>query len=395
MLQRSNCVSILVFMAFVLTGCWDYRPLETLSLAMGLGIDRDKDGYVVTIQFVNPEEVASNNQTERAESPIYQGRGPTIEEAISHITLNTPNYVYFAHMQVVIIGEGLAKIGLKETMDYLYRFNNMRPDFTLVIAKNKKAADLLQVTSNLSKVTAEKIASVVRKMYQGKTLTIGSQLDFFNIMTHMISPYEGMVIGGFQLYGNTNEGKTGYNLETLIPQARIYPTGLAVFKNDVLQGWLTIPESIGYNYIMGTAQLVPEYIMCTNKKKISARILDTKSNTKVYKRGHTIQAHVQLKANLYITGVEYEKRLSPQTLSQLEKKFAQQLEIKMRNTMKKAQKTFRLDIFDIGDTFSRSYPSEWEKVKRKWKDIFPNIKVTYDVQVKTVHITNNVYHKSK
>ncbi|MGG1327886.1 Ger(x)C family spore germination protein [Bacillus tropicus] len=395
MLQRSICVSMLGFMIFILGGCWDYRPLETLSLAMGMGIDKDKDGYVITIQFVNPEEVAGKNPTERAESPIYQGRGPTIEEAINRISLNTPNYMYFANMQVVIIGEGLAKIGLKETLDYLYRFHDMRPDFTLVIAKHKKAADLFQVTSSLSKIPAEKIATIVRKMNQGKTLTIGSQLDFFNIMTHMISPYEGMVIGGFQIRGNINRGDTVHNLETLIPQARIYPTGLAVFKNDALQGWLTIPESIGYNYIMGTAQSVPESIMCTNKKKISARILDTKSNTKVYKKGHTIQAHIQLKSNLYITGVACEKRLSPKNLSQLEKDFAQQLEIKMRNTMNKAQKTFRLDIFGIGDTFSRSYPREWKKAEKKWKDIFPNIKVTYDVQVKTVHITNNIYHKNK
>ncbi|ANS52215.1 spore gernimation protein [Bacillus thuringiensis] len=393
MLRRYTILSIMMILLVLLTGCWDYRPLETLSFASGIGIDRDEHGYMVTVQFANPEEIAGNNHTERPEAPIYQERGKTIEEAVTRLTLNVPYYVHFSNIQLVALGESVATKNIQEVLEYIYRFNNIRSDFKLIIAKQQNAADILQVVSPLSKVTAEKIANVVQKMEDGTTMTVGAKMNFFHLITQMNSPYEGFVINGFHLRGKKYHKSTIRNTEILNPQAQVYPTGLAVFKNNHLQGWLTISESIGYNYIMGTARLVSESIMCSKQKKVSAYVSHTKSQIKVYNKEKRVRPHIQLQVTLQLTEVGCKQRLSPAYLDQLEKKFERQIEKKIQGTMQVAQKKFHVDLFGIGDTFARSHPNLWKKEKN-WGETFSKLNMTYSVKVHIVHVTNNVFIKS-
>ncbi|MGR5897518.1 hypothetical protein ACT7C8_00980 [Bacillus cereus] len=112
----------------------------------------------------------------------------------------------------------------------MYRFNNIRSDFKLIVSKQHTASDILRVVSPLSKVTTEKIANVVQKMEDGTTMTVGSKMNFFHLITQMNTPYEGFVIHGFRIRGNPKHKETMHNTETLTPKSQVYPAGLAVFK---------------------------------------------------------------------------------------------------------------------------------------------------------------------
>ncbi|MDA2639201.1 Ger(x)C family spore germination protein [Bacillus cereus] len=393
MLQRCILLFIMTFSLFFLTGCWDYKPLERLSFASGIGIDQDQKGYIVTIQFVNPEEIAGDSHTERPESPIYQERGKTIEEALARLTLNVSHYVHLSNLQVIILGERVAKKNIQDVLEYIYRFHSIRSDFKLVIAKQQKSSDILKVVSPLSKVTAEKIAKVVQKMEEGSTMTVGSKLNFFQLIKQMNTPHEGFVITGFYTYGKHKNKEIIHNTDTLTPQAQVFPTGLAVFKRNRLQGWLTIPESIGYNYIMGTARLVPETVMCSNQNTVTGYVVNTKSKITIERKRQKIQPHIQLQVTLQLTDVGCKHRLSPAYLAQLENKFAYQIEKKVKTTMHVAQNTFHADLFGLGDTFSRSNPDLWRKEKN-WEKTFSNLLITYSVNVNIVHVSNNIFMKS-
>ncbi|MGG0448179.1 Ger(x)C family spore germination protein [Bacillus mycoides] len=393
MLRRYTLCFIMMLCLWLLTGCWDYRPLETLSFASAVGIDRDKNGYIVTLQFTNPEEIAGNNHTERPEAPIYQERGKTIEEAMSRLTLNVPHYVHFSNIQLIILGEKAAQKHLKEILEYIYRFNNIRSDFKLVIAKQQKASAILQTVSPLSKVTAEKIANVVKKMEEGTTMTIGANMNFFHLITQMNASNKGFVINGFYIHGNQKHKATMHNTATLASQAQVYPTGLSVFKHNRLQGWLTVPESIGYNYIMGTARRVPESVMCSQREKVSAYVTHTKSKIIWHKKEKKVQPHIHLQATLQLTDVGCKQRLSPKYLAQLEQKFEHQIEKRMQTTMQVAQKKFHVDIFGIGDTFARAHPNLWKQEKH-WEQTFTKTKITYSVKATIVHVTNQIFIKS-
>ncbi|MGQ0441061.1 Ger(x)C family spore germination protein, partial [Bacillus sp. B-TM1] len=94
---------------------------------------------------------------------VYQGKGGTIDEALSRATLNVPRFVFFANTQVVVIGENLARKGIQQVLDYLYRFRSMRPDFALVIAKQQKAAHLLQLIAPVAELSSEKNLNEIQR----------------------------------------------------------------------------------------------------------------------------------------------------------------------------------------------------------------------------------------
>ncbi|MGQ7307603.1 Ger(x)C family spore germination protein [Bacillus cereus] len=385
-----NIISICTFCIFILllTGCWDYRPLETLAFSAGIGIDKEKETYIVTIQFLNPDETSTPNRTNLEKKLVYQGKGRTIDEALSRATLNVPKFVFFANTQVVVIGENLARKGVQQVLDYLYRFRSMRPDFALVIAKQQKAAHLLHLIAPVSELSSEKMVNVIRKMYQGKTLTVGSHLDFFNTLTHMNAPYEGAVLAGFQAIEQNNSNKTNHTTK----QEQVSSTGLAIFHKDKLLGWFSLPESIGYNYIMGTAHLIPESVSCSKIKNITGEVFASESKKNVYQKNSKFYAHVKLKVKLYLTSMGCQMQISPKNIALLESKFAKRIEQEMRQTVDRAQHTFRSDIFDFGNTFSRSSPQKWLSIQKKWKTYFVQMKVTYDVHVDIEHVTNNIYN---
>lgn len=378
-------------MLISLTGCWDYRPLESLSFTVGIGVDQEETGeFIMTMQFINTQGSSGGKQSHLTEHPIYQGKGKTIQDAFSQATLHVPHYVFMANTQVVIIGENVAKQGLKQTLDYLYRFQNLRPDFSIVIARHQKAKDLLQVTPHLSNGSSEKISSIARKMEQGKTFSIGTHLTFLNLLTNISTPDKGYVLNSFKVFGNTKIGKTIRNTESIQPPAQLSPTGLAVFQNDILQGWLTIPESVGYNYILGTAHLVPETLSCSRNKKVLGQVVTSTSKRSVKRIGSRLHARVKVQAKVYLTGIACKKELSPENITSLEIGFKKQIEHHMRQTMHQAQHKFKLDIFDFSNAFAHSYPKEWLYVQKKWNAYFTKMKVTYDVHVKIEHIIKNI-----
>lgn len=378
-------ICLFCILILLLSGCWDYRPLETLAFSAGIGIDKEKETYIVTIQFLDPDENSTTNQKNLKKKLVYQGKGGTLDEALSRATINVPKFVFFANTQVVVIGENLARKGIQQVLDYLYRFRSMRPDFALVIAKQQKAAHLLHLVAPASELSSEKMVNVIRKMYQGKTMTVGSHLDFFNTLTHINAPYEGAVLAGFQTTQANNRNYTS-------KQEQISPTGLAIFHKDTLLGWFSLSESIGYNYIMGTAHLIPESISCSRIKSITGEVFESKSEKNVYQKNSKFYARVKLKVKLYLTSMGCKMPISPKNISLLESQFAKRIEQEMRQTVDRAQHTFHSDIFDFGNTFSRSSPEKWLSVRKKWKTYFVRMKVTYDVHVDIEHATNNIYN---
>lgn len=64
------CISIVVFV----TGCWNRRELNELAIAVGMGIDKSGDQYEVSVQVVEPSEVAGKKEVHPRQSPCFKRR---------------------------------------------------------------------------------------------------------------------------------------------------------------------------------------------------------------------------------------------------------------------------------------------------------------------------------
>ncbi len=55
---------------FLLTSCWSRREFNELSIAYGLGIDKEDGEYIVSAQVINPEQISGQSSSHRVVDPV-------------------------------------------------------------------------------------------------------------------------------------------------------------------------------------------------------------------------------------------------------------------------------------------------------------------------------------
>ncbi|WP_281890333.1 hypothetical protein [Paenibacillus sp. YYML68] len=140
-----TCVLCLL-LAIPLTGCWNRKELNDLAIAGGLAIDQaDASQYKVTVQVVDPSEVASRKGG-GGRSPVltFEATAPSVFEAIRKLTTSSPRKIYLSHLRIVVLGQQLAERGIAKPLEFLSRDHEVRSDFFVILAKDAKASDILK-----------------------------------------------------------------------------------------------------------------------------------------------------------------------------------------------------------------------------------------------------------
>ena len=70
-----------------------------------------------------------------------------------------------------------------------------------------------------------------------------------------------------------------------------------------------------------------------------------------------------------------------ESIAKLRKQQEQIIKVEITQAVKTLQET-NTDILGIGDAFYHKYPIEWQKLKGKWAQIFPKLKI--DVKVDSI-----------
>lgn len=252
---------ILCFMV-LLTGCWNRREMNELAINMGLGIDKDNKGYLLTAQVVEPREVASK-QGGGGHSPVtvYQASGKTIYEAIRRITEESPRRLYLSHLRVLVLGESLAKEGIAPVLDFLSRNHEMRTDFFIVVAKDSKAEDTLKVLTAIEEVPANKLFTSLYESEKTWAPTLTVTLD--RLINDLVREGRNPVLTAVRTIGNQTNTSSS-DIHSPDPKTRLKFSGLAVFKKDKLIGWLDESESRGYSYIINKVNTTIGSLSCPN-----------------------------------------------------------------------------------------------------------------------------------
>lgn len=375
---------VLLILSLFLTGCWDRRELNELAITLAFGIDKVEDEYQVTAQVVVPSEISMKTSTGRSPVTLFQANGETVYEALRKMTKNSPRKIYPGHLRMLVIGEDLAEEGIAESLELLSRDWEVRSDFYVVIAKDKTAAEILNVTTTLEAIPANKMFDTLKASEGAWAATNGILLD--ELIAYLTSDGKEAVLTGILVTGDQEMGSSKQNVESITPSARIQYDDLAVFKNDKLVGWLTERESRGYNDIVNEVQNTVTAISCPEEGKATIEIiqLDSKMKGKINKGKPEVDVNIKVKGN--IGEVECQINLSEQkSIVELEKITEKKLEETVNLTIESVQKQYKSDIFGFGEAIHRSNPKEWKKIKEQWDEEFSELTANVKVDVKLVH----------
>lgn len=373
------CISCVLCSLFT-TGCWNRQELNTLGITVGLGVDKVEDGYNLSVQVVNPNQIASKAKTEHADVVLYQQKSPTIMEGMRKLTTVSPRKIYLAHLRVLIIGEEQARDGLVEVLDYLSREHEARADFYVIIAKGMKASELLNVFTQIDTIPSIRIFNMMRESERLWAPTVGIRLDKI-LREQGNHAGKSSVLSGIEIKGDKELAKTKANIATIKPPGRLHYSGVAVLKHDKLVGWLNEKDGEAYNYIVNNVHFATLQVPCESSGKAVLEVV--KARTKL--KGSFQNGKPMITVNVNVVS-DIGESLCPKTImnsaviKKLEQSASEKLESELRHAIEHVQHKYQTDIFGFGEVFYRSHPREWRKLEPEWESEFKELQV--DVKVK-------------
>ncbi|WP_313894152.1 Ger(x)C family spore germination protein [Psychrobacillus sp.] len=382
-MKKIITVILIIFLIQILSGCWSKRELNELALVAALGIDLIDGEYAISVQVINPSQISSK-QSADGQAPVvtYHAKGKTVFEAVRKILASSPRKLYFAHLQLIVIGEELASNGLKDTVDFLARDQEIRNDFTFIVSQQATAKDVLNVLTPIEKIPANKMLNSLKAMQEawGSTLEVGIE----ELLTKLSAKGQYYVLSAIEINGDKRLGIDPTNVERIETPVILKFTGLAIFQEDKLLGYLNEYESKSFNYLNNKIKSTIEIISCPSEGQLSTEV--TQSKTKI--KGLTndgkpiinvsidvVQNVAEVKCDIDLTETKTIEWIDNQTEELIEKNIKQVL-----NTI---QKNYKADVLGFGEAIHRADPKEWKEIKGAWETIYPEIEVNVKVNVKT------------
>ncbi|MDW8802541.1 Ger(x)C family spore germination protein [Clostridium sp. A1-XYC3] len=381
MKRRIAIILIFISMASLLTGCWSKRELNELSIATAIGIDKSGDKYTVSVQLMNPSEIAGQKSSgQRAASVVYKAEGKSIFEALRRMTLSTSRRIYVSHVRVIIFGEQVSREGIKDLLDFLSRDHEMRSNVYMLTAKNSRAEDVLSILSVVEKIAANKIYLSLRSSEQSWAATSVVKLD--ELIDSISSKGRDAVMNGVLVKGNLEIGSTNENIKNSQPPAILAIDNIGVFKKDKLIGWLSEKEGIGYNQIMGKIKSTVVTVNSPEGGNVGIEIKNSKSSVKGKVENGKPKIYIDFKASGNVGDVQSTVDVTKaENIRKLEAETEKNMEKNMKEVIERAQKEFQSDIFGFGEAIRRSNPKEWKKIEKNWNNGFKDLPVDINTTV--------------
>lgn len=364
---------ICIFLVLILSGCWNSRELDTLGIVMGVGVDKSTEsGKVqVTTQIVKPGEIksSSNKSGGGGETKAFwnaQSTGNTVFGTLRDMTNKSSRKLFFPHNQIIIFSKDIAKDGLQKYIDFFERDPETRNN-VLVFISEDKAADILDVKSELEKVPSSNIAKLIKGEAAATSQIMAVHLR--NLITWRLSKTTAPVIPILKISG---EGE----------KKEVITSGTAVLKGDKLIGTMDKKEGRGLLWVLGEVKSGIIEVKYTDNDTVSMEIIRESSKMTPEIKNNEVIMKVKIIEEGNIgehTGVNILSKLPAVDL--LEKMKTEAIKDEVNAAVKKAQE-LNADIFELGTSIHYKYPKQWKKMEDKWDEIFPKVKVEVDVEAK-------------
>lgn len=375
----------------ILSGCFDATELDELAIALLIGIDLEDNKILITAEVIDIEYSSDSSGTGNVSVKYVQGTGNTILEALRDITLKFGHRIYGAHTKAIIFGEDIAKKGVMQYMDQLFRTRELRESAYVIVAKEDKAYEVMGISSGIEPIPANYIVTLIDSIkYNPKTIDT-NMMDFVKHYYHMGRHPVVAVLEARQKKGiNHTENETGTeNFE-------LSSIGSAVFKNDTLVGYLSGNDTKALNYILNNVKggIITFPTPVDGNKTLFSSLSTIKVSTKndvELKDGRLI-----LKTKITITGFigEVGGNIDITNYANLEKMAqacSRTVEEGIKMTVKKVQKEFGFDIFGFGHVFHKKHTEQWRRIEGKWDEFFAN--ADFQIEVITNIISSGLLNK--
>lgn len=392
-MRKISLIVLLLHAMLLSTGCWNRRELNELAIAVGLAIDKSKEGYRISVQVVEPNEIAGKKGSVVTPVTMYQATGRSIFEAARRMTTVSPRKIYFSHLRMLVISEAVARDGIRNVLDFLSRDHEFRTDYFIAVAKQTNADDTLKILTAIERIPAFKLYSTLESSEKSWAPTTTVTLD--ELLSTLATPGRQAVLTGLQVKGDQKVGETRGNVNMVKSGAQLQYSGIAVFKADKLVGWLNEEDSKAYTYINNTLKSTSGIVNCPNNEGIiTGEIIRSHTTVKGKLIDDIPHIDIHVRSELNVAEVQCSLDLTKsETISEIEAAADAKVNAFIERTIKTVQNKYKVDIFGFGEVIRRADPKAWRKLKDHWDETFQQaeIHVRSENKIRRLGTVNNSF----
>ncbi|MDT8860661.1 Ger(x)C family spore germination protein [Alkalihalobacillus sp. MEB130] len=369
MSRKKFLVTILLLLLGIATGCWDRKELDQVSLVTGLALEiSEDDAFSLTIEAINASELNAQTAEGLAPTITYELKGLTMAELLNKMNMGITRELNFSHTRTLIVDEKVAEEGISKFLQFLEKSGQFRNDFQIIVAKGVKATDIITTTYPIQKVPS-------MKMYEQFTTieeTWGGypQSALTDFVFSLTSEGRHPVSAAVTVKGKPEEGHNVDDNKDLDLDAVLEYSGMAMFHNDRLVGFLSVEETRNYMWtqdINRTTATAP----CGEDGYFALQIYN--SHTKV---DASFENDVpKFTVRVIIEGDIHDNQCAHgldeiSTYENYQKIMEEHLEEKLTKTITSVQENHGVDVFGFGEHLSKQQYKKFKEHVDDWDEEF-------------------------
>lgn len=365
--------SLLILLLLIpLSGCWDYRGLDELTIVTGVAIDKkpEEDIYQLTYEIVDLIEPIKEKGPNRK---LIESEGKTIFEAVRNAKRRVSNKLYFGHSELIIICEEIARNeDLNVVLDFFTRDSECRETINVVVSQEKTARDIIASEGIGHTVITNEILEILEddKKITSSILSV----ELYRLFNIMGAEGKELALPAFHIV--QNDGK---------PTAET--NGTAVFKDNKLVGFLSPEESKYFLFIVNEIEGGIFTVASSGQRpNISFEIYNNDTNLSFEYKDEKLK--IKIKTTTVVFLGEFMRQFAPldeKELNALEETAEKELEDKIRNVVKKLQTEFGSDIFGFGNMIYKKDFRLWRQLKDNWDEHFKSLDLEVEADIRIMN----------
>ncbi|WP_419890273.1 Ger(x)C family spore germination protein [Paenibacillus xylanexedens] len=369
LIRKIRAVLMLLLCTLFIAGCWDRKEINDIAFVIGIAIDKEGENYRSSLQIALPGQSGSSGST--------GGGGGTSGDKSWFMLSNTAKTlrgtslegqkalsrkIYYAHRRTMLIGEDLARDGVASMLDLFTRYPLNRFSALPVVTKGEAYA-VMDTDAPIEKFPSE----MVRELCFLNMRNPRSLKTFIDaILSDGVDPFLPVASKVDNVPKNWKDAKTNIKLD-----------GLAIFKKDKLVGMIDKAPADALILAMGEAN-APEVMVKAPRGEGNIFIKLNENNSSLHPSVKNDKVTVTVQ--LYAKGVVVDNEsnygdLREKEILKLNDAIHKKIKEDIVEGVRLIQRKYHADILGIGRSIHQHLPKEWDKMKDRWDDIYPDVEV--------------------
>jgi germination protein, Ger(x)C family len=338
-----------IFIAMMLSGCWDIVDPQDINYFMAVGFDYVDDQFIIYAQMIDFAAVTtpeSDKPTQHQPVLVGKGKGETAAQAFNDLYDSVQRRVIYGHVGAVILSENIMKHGLlQDIFDLLSRYQELR--YTPWVYGSK--GDIEKVLSVSPFFNLSPLASILHQpmeIYRQKSIVPPTMMR--QILTDIREPGRTAILPAIDL--NDTDWK-----EDLGPKEMLYLTGIFTFDAYRYTGYFSLDEIQGLRFVAKGIERTP--LVIKHEGKIYSEISLNKPKAKITPLLEDVRVRFQMQVAMTGNVIEV---IEPINEREMEKLASEQIRKEIISTYERALEK-NVDIYQLEHLVYLKHNKWWQQ----------------------------------